>query len=483
MNIKNTIFLYFVFIPLVLYCQNASPQYSLEEIINIALKNSPEFETTKIELQQAELSYNEQISFIYPQMNLNFRLPVNINKSEQEVYNSGLDRYQLISRLDKSVNPGLSLNSNQHLFNDAKLKLNISGLNSRWDSDLLDEGNRFSGSADLVYDQRLFSFNNYSLKKKEADIHLQKSQINFKLQKNEFIYQIIEKYYELLVNLKKNEINKALIRDKEFQHNHIVELFKSGRKTELDTLNSSVRFKDAEINILRAKENLNKSKSNLLQRAGLKAEKSFNLDEQIIFVPFELNISEVIDLCVTNHPDIQSDNLSVKQNQLTLDKLNDELGMALNFSTSLSYRNTQDYLPRTSENQFYDWGVNLNLSLPIFDGGKSSAQIQNSKLSIKKQNILLNEKREKLKNDVKDLYQQLSIKRKEIDILYDKYNASSRALELANEKFKNGNLTSYQLSESESIFHNSEIEKLQTIIDYNKIVYQIKKYAGMELLP
>jgi outer membrane protein len=483
MNIKNIIFLYFVFVPIVLFSQNTSSTYSLEEIINIALNTSPKFETTKLELKKAELSYTEQISFIYPQIGLRLNVPLSFYKSEQENYISNLDRYQTTSRTHNRISPRLSINSQQNLFNDGKLSLNISGNNSRWNSDNQNTGNRFSGSANVGYTQKLFSVNNYAMDKQKADWQLKLARINYSSQKNDFKIRIIEKYYELLIKKKSNEINILLLKNTRFQRNLTVELFNAGRKTELDTLNSNIYLKNAELNTLRNREDLHKIKIEFIQMAGMTSNELFDINSKIEFIPFAFSQAEIVEMCLINHPQIQRDQIEIEKTRMALNKQKSAAGMSLDFSTSFLYQNNKDYQSHTTADQNYNWDVGLNFSMPLFDGGKSSARIQQSEINTKKQNISLTENSKKYKNEIVDLYQQFSIKREEIKILLDKHRAASRALELANEKFKNGNYSLTELSQNENEFYRAELDQLQTIIDYNKIVYQLKNYAGMELLP
>jgi outer membrane protein TolC len=448
-----------------------------------AIKNSSKLQSLKLDLEKAEQSFNKNRSFIYPKLDLELRIPININKTEQEVFYSNLDQYQLISRLDKYLNPSASFNLEYLLPNNGLFNFKMTGLNRRRESDLLENQNRLISTATLDYEQRLFSQNIYKVDKLNTDIELKTAQLNYFKQKNEFLLDLIEQYYGLVLELKKIELNKVIIFNNNFHHAQTLKLFETGRKTELDTLNTYIELKNVQLDKIQKSKNVKILKKKLEQFIGFSIADSYKINTQIDYIPFSMNLNKIVELNIFNYPDFQIDSMAIKKSNLSLNKIIDEVNVKYNFYTSLVFDNYQDFIPQSTTAQYYNWSVGLNINIPIYNGGKSSALIEESKIDIKQSQIELNEKRKSIENNIRENYQILLGRKEELEILKTTVSASKKALELAKQKYSNGYLTALELNEIENNLINAELKKLQTIIEYNKTVYQLKIYAGMELLP
>jgi outer membrane protein TolC len=130
-------------------------------------------------------------------------------------------------------------------------------------------------------------------------------------------------------------------------------------------------------------------------------------------------------------------------------------------------------------NDWYEgtlWG--LNLTIPIFDGFKKSAQIQQAKINIKKaendKKVLGNAIEQEVFN-AKTTYErsakQLDVQKRNLDLAQDIYNRTEL-------KFKNGLTSSLDLTIAQKDLETARASYLNTMYDYFVAQLDLRKALG-----
>lgn len=474
----NILILFFINLA---FSQPSFKKLNLEDCIEIAIENSINYKKLKIEFHKNQSQYEADICFNKPQLSLQINTPYNISKNENEVFYSSLDQFKFVHSTDQNFKPYLSLSLSQYLPTNGNLSLDLSAFNNRWYSTLRDDKNRLISSASIKYEQPLFKKNNYYYTREKADLFLLKSNYNFVKSKNEFVYEVVEKFYDIVLLQIGMDIAAKSSEEKNLNYQLISELFANGRKSEIEFLNSEILLETQKLENLRLRNELKTALEKFRLFLGIGNIDTLILDKNLSLNVFDMDYNNIINIAILKNPTLLITKLDNKNIDLDIKKFTELKRFDLNLSTSLNFDNKQDFLPVKTTDNFYNWRVGLNFNLPVLDGGKSSSEIYRANLI--RQEIVLYEKYFKMElfQRIKELYNKLSSFKEEIEIGKRKYTTANKVFTLAKKRFELGNFTLREKLESELVFHSSFIDFNKSIINYNKTVYQLKKLIGLDI--
>jgi len=468
------------FIQLV-FSQPSQKIWSLHNCIETAFEKSIVYKKIEISFQKKQVQYQTSISFTRPQVSVHFNTPYSISKKENEVFYSSLDQYKFIQSTDQYFNPFLSLSLNQYLPTNGDLSVDLAAYNNRWYSTLREDKNRLIGSASIQYDQPLFKKSNYYYIKEKADLYQISSEFEFVNSKNEFIYEIVNRFYNLVLLQVRIEMGVKSLWENKLNHQLVQEMYRNGRESELDFLNSEILLESQKLELIKLNNAYKTSLDKFALFIGIESFENVVFDESITLYAFDIDSDDLVSIALSKNPTILKAEIDIKDINLTIKELSDSRIVSVDLNSSLKFDNTRDFIPIETTDNFYRWRVGLNFTFPVLDGGKSSSRIHLASLNrdyIQQSKIYL---RAELTQQIKELINKLASIKNEIEIGERKQIAADKAYKLAQIRFTSGSLNLREKIESELLYKSSFIGMTESIINYNKTVYQLKKLIGLDL--
>jgi outer membrane protein TolC len=227
-----------------------------------------------------------------------------------------------------------------------------------------------------------------SVKQGEADLKMAVTQA--------FYGSLLAKEYYNLTLDTENQIKKHL--------ENVKAMFEQGVVSDYDRLRAEVELANFHPQVTQAEEAWKLSLEGLRILLGLPAEEEFiptgTIDE---FVPLDLDIGKTVELAFANRPDLRQLDQQ-KQMLLQLLKLEkrNQYWPNLFFSATLQRQAQEEDL--NFKNYFWSDGLSggIGIQIPLFDGFRTSARIQQNKVNLKKQEILLDQVKEGVRMEVKE---------------------------------------------------------------------------------
>jgi outer membrane protein TolC len=464
-----------------IFSQSNQKVWTLHNCIETAFEQSIIYKNIEISFQKKQVQYQTNISFTKPQVSLRFNTPYSISKNENEVFYSTLDQYKFIQSTDQYFNPYLSLSLNKYLPTNGNLSVDLSAYNNRWYSTLREDKNRLVGSASIQYDQPLFKKNDYYYIKEKADLFRISSEFEFVNSKNEFIYEIVNRFYDLVLLQVRIEMGKKSLRENKLNHQLVQEMYRNGRKSELDFLNSEIVLESQKLENNKLNNDYKTSQDNFALFIGIENFENVFFDESITLHAFDINPDDLVSIALSKNPAILKAEIDIKDINLTVKELSGSKNISVDLNSSLNFDNKKDFIPIETTDNFYRWRVGLSFTFPVLDGGNSSSQLRLASLArdhIQQSKIYL---RAELTQQINEQINKLASIKKEIEIGERKQTAAEKAYKLAQVRFTTGSLNLREKIESELLYKSSFIGMNESIINYNKTVYQLKKLIGLDL--
>jgi outer membrane protein len=296
---------------------------------------------------------------------------------------------------------------------------------------------------------------------------------------DEIIFQVKQAFYSVLLTKELINVSQKGYDVAKVNYENVKHQYDQGVSSEYDFLRAEVQLANVDPFRIQAKNNFEMAKN------GLKNLLSIDLDKEInVIGKFELEpvdnelLGESEDLLFENNPMLTALNLQVS----ILDKVI-SLERAGYFPVLAGFAN---YQWQTQDNSFdfskYLWAntitVGLSLSIPVFDGFRRSARIDQA--IIDKDKLLLNKLKVEEGLKIQLVQAQLKMKEAEERVLAQKKSLkqAERAVEIAQSRYTNGIGTQLEILDTQSSLTLAQTNYSQAIYDYLVAKAQWEKLIG-----
>ncbi len=124
------------------------------------------------------------------------------------------------------------------------------------------------------------------------------------------------------------------------------------------------------------------------------------------------------------------------------------------------------------------FNVGINISIPLFHGD-TYAKIQQAKSSIRKSDIELRKAKRLLQLEAESTYRNLLQASEQISLQEDVVNESQKALDIANVRFSNGIGSQIEVIDAQTNLRNSRLQLLSAIHNFTNSVIEFKYASGL----
>lgn len=276
---------------------------------------------------------------------------------------------------------------------------------------------------------------------------------NYRLEENEVVLAVKEAFFKILQKEEQiTRVRNVLERRRE-DHVLIKLRYDTGRE-------SSPAVKEAEVNIVQAEydkmlaENelsLAKMELNLLLNRPRREEILIMYDDEDIEFP---SLEKIIEEAKIERPEIRAEraNRGVLEARVTQAKST--------YFPTLSLSSSYGWQGNEFLDQHSDWSAGINLSLPIFNGFSRKAQVKEATLSLKDQQVKIQELEQKIEEEIEHAYSNLKLTEKNREVSTKTLEAAREMYDLTKLQYEQG-LTSY--------FFLQQKESALTRVEYNYI--------------
>lgn len=387
---------------------------TIEQAINIAQQNATNIKLTSLDIQKAEAQIKEAYSNILPSVSLTV------------TYN-------------------------------------------RWDPNYIfgfTPINQYSGKIGLT--QKIFDKQIYTL--------IEVAKTNKKLQetiRKDIVHKVLDTtrrlYLTVLVNRELYKLKQENLNYWQENFKFVEEKYKAGLLAKYDYIRAYSQLQSAVADIEKAKASYIKSIEDL--KRFLMIEDMTEPEENLTKIEF--NVPEEIE----NNTEI-----AVLKAQLELAEKNIQNNRSANYPNLSAFLNYQvnnqfDFISRS---EVWRKGYNLGLSVnwQIFDGFSKDSRVVQSQIDKAKFEVQLQDKIKEIHVELKKASVDLQALKTQLLADEENIKAASESLRLSTERFKAGIATTLELLESQTNYHNSRLNYLSTLYNYNIRVLDLMNLTG-----
>lgn len=420
-----------------------SQKLTLNESIDIGLKNSKNLKIAQSKIDFADARYSEVKSQYYP----SFRFNASITKMS-DVPNAEI----------------------KVPFLPAPIKIQDAIMNSY--------------VTRIAFQQPLFTGFRLSSTKEGLKMLNISAQEDYDSETQNEIYTIIHAYWQFYKASKYDDLVTENLKLVETSLKNAKLLFENDLLTKSDVLKYEVQYANLRVKVLESENLKIKSRINFNRAVGLDLSSHTEIIEED-FSKYDESLNDEYlrykESALSNRSELKSISLKTNSAFSAIDAVKSSYYPNISLQGSYNYnRPNQRVFPL--QDKFYDtWDISLNLSWDIWNWGQTGSQVEQASETYRQSKLLSEKLAENIEVEVFNDFSNKKELSKKISALMTSLQYAEEHLKTIKEKFDIQLATSTELIEAEVMLYQIKTELLNTRADYEIAIAKLKKSAGLKL--
>ena len=293
--------------------------------------------------------------------------------------------------------------------------------------------------------------------------------------------RVIRSFNDLLLAEKQVEVARDTVAQRERHLDMARARYQAGVATEVDVLRSEVSLANAKPDLIRAENSVRHARAvlnNLLVRP---IDFPTEAAGELTYTPSTRGpLAEVIRHALERRPEMQRVriNLLESNGQIKLARAESRLRVDLNAQYGYSARET----PNLWKQSFTRWMFTLNVTLPLFDGGRRSGLMQQALANRKIAEQTRLEAEENVQLEVQTALDELQRAEKTVEAARLNVAQAERVLNMMQDNYRYGAATTLDVTDAQSALTTARWTLLQGLYDHTMARVQLRYVMGLDPL-
>lgn len=319
----------------------------------------------------------------------------------------------------------------------------------------------------------------------QSKYNLESAKLSLERIKQEVVFRTISLYYSVveIEQLLKVRTEDVIQQQKTLET--IEERNRLGAVTLADVYQQQVQLGNAELEVIRAQNNLEIAKSNLLFYLGLDVLDVYEFSKDLSSAE-KLNIKEDIEADYNQISDLVAEALTYRKDfiskLLNLESAYDGITIARSghfprLTGSMSFGSSANTFDNLLDSKRYSAG--LTLSIPIFSGFRVSNQVQFAQVNVMNTELELSDLERKIKQEIQQSLLDLQAAKKALLVSEKNVRAAEENLKIEREKYALGAGKLLDVLIANTFYTNAQTNYINTQFNYLKLSEQLKYNLGI----
>lgn len=325
----------------------------------------------------------------------------------------------------------------------------------------------------LQASQTLFDFGRTINRVSASSDILDASSLDYTASRAVVIVNVDVAYFSVVQARQVVSVNEEAV-DQSAKHLAEAKAFYSvGRRPLFDVTKAEVDLANANVNLIRARNELRLSNLQLENAIGLHPRSPYILTDTLSVVPFAMTLDSVKTITFDTRPELLAAQARVEANRSLVTAAWDQNLPTLSATGSMTWSNF-DYSPL-----FRRWSAGLTLSLPLFQGFAIAGQVEQAQAAADAAEANLQVLHESVVLEVEQSYFNLKEASDRLDATAKIVEQAEQNLLLAERQYAAGVGTALEATDAQLSLSNARISRIQALFDYNSALVQLRKAMGV----
>jgi outer membrane protein TolC len=473
-NMKKTIVLSLVLLSQFAWLKAEIYVLDLEKSIQLAQTKSYEMLRLQQDLKISEFNLKSATSALKTHVDLDLVAP-----QYTETISRDEDSTGIIFFSKNQMNYQGNLQINQPLPTDGRIYIET-GVNDYDDyntdkrSMLLNARLGLTQPLDALYG----GYNTIRSTLKQAKLAYERSQKQLKREELNLIYDVSNAFYRLLSVKKGEELAKMNLERQQEAFDIAKNKYEAGLIREVDALQMEVDLAQAQNNYDMSLIDQSSAMNAFKETIGIEFTDSVALSSELTYEVVMVDPERAVSLALENRLEIREQEIQIELNKLNIKRQKSEGmvqgslsayyeksgistdGLSSSYSSSLSSSFTD------LKNRPQNYGIGLNVSIPIIDFGENRARVNAAKAQLKQNEYYQIEVRRSIEREVRNAVDELNSSLKRLQLLEKNVTVAEKSFEITRQRFSDGDIDSQALALERERLNNAYTSHLNAYINY-----------------
>lgn len=325
-----------------------------------------------------------------------------------------------------------------------------------------------------VLNQSLFDFNAFYARRASKEFTKLSNEVY--RASNQAIFTFSKKaYYQTLLALKIYELNDETEQNSKANMESAKMKYEAGQISELEFLQAEIRYENQIPATLQSLRNYQMALNNLKSMAGLDQSDELTLAGDFTHIP-EQPDEIAAEAVLENQPAYLAQNWETLLRTTNLKSKYAAFLPTLSANAIWSFSGSSNQLKVENDNNIFM--VGLNLSVPIYMGGYSSAQVSKAKIELRKSRLIQAQAKEQINIELQNIYLRLEETRSRIAAANGTLATAEKAFTIAESMAETGLTTQLQLKDARVGYDQARLNYYLAVYEYLDAYYDFELATG-----
>lgn len=462
---------------IILSCNNVTAQevylLDLDKSIELALEKSHSILRLRQNLVQSEHELKVTTSSFKTHVDLELTVPEYTETISEYEDTTGISFYNV-----KQLEYEGELNISQPLPTDGSLSLS-SGLLSI--NDYNEDQNSFKLNTRLEFEQpieALYIYNSIRSGYKKAKLNYELAEKELKREELELVYDVSSAFYSLVSAKETERIARQSLQRQEESNKIAQNKYKAGLIMEVEALQMEVDLADARNDYDLALVDYNAEENYLKQVLGLSLKDSILVQSDMSYRVVSVDVEKAVEYGLKNRIELREDEIAIELSKIEIKRRRaqgmingditayyDLIGTSrsnLPVSFSESFNNSTTYMKDSPGN----FGVALNINIPIIDWGENRAYVNAAKASLEINQVDYEEARIDIERNIRNTVNRLQSSLRRLQMLEKNLELANKSFAISQHRFSNGDIDTQAFALDRERLNNANLSYLNAYISY-----------------
>ena len=286
------------------------------------------------------------------------------------------------------------------------------------------------------------------------------------------VLNVKQAYFNVLQTMRLTQVAEETVNQSQQHLEQARGFYQAGTRPKIDVTRSEVDLANAELGLIRAKNNYQVARVILNNAMGLREGLTYPIEDSLGFKPYAINLEEILKASFDQRPEILQLKAKQRSQEATIKLAQSSYYPTLSGNASYLWRGTQ------IERFYWDWSFSATLSIPLFSGFSSPNQVAEARANLRN----LQAQEENLKLNIRLEAEQAYLSLKEAD---ERVRVTEKSLaqaqenfELATGRYQVGVGSPLEVTDAEVTLANARANQIQALYDYKVAEARIERAMG-----
>jgi outer membrane protein len=334
-----------------------------------------------------------------------------------------------------------------------------------------------------------WGYNDIQSNFKTAKLNYESSQKRLTREELNLVYNVSNNFYNLLAIQKRMEIAKLNLERQQEASQIAQNKYAVGLIREVDALQMEVDLAEAQNNYDLNRVNLETASNSFKELLGLPITDSIRIDGNMQYETVMVDLDKALEYARKSRLELREQDIQIELNELNLrrQKAAGRISGAVNASyglTGIDYmedpgsfnlNNTNERIFTNLNDRGPNYGVSLDISIPIIDWGENKARVNRVKAQLQ-QNMYRKEQLERsIENEVRNLVANYSNSLKRLQLLEKNVAVAEKSFKITLSRYSDGDIDSQALALERERLNNAYLSHLSAYINYELLLADLMR--------